>query len=214
MSVLKRRKVSERKSPLKLTHPDVVSAVVLVLDAYRNAAAPSEDSEYAREARENSAFAEKDASAPEKPSRSNRVYEAPAAPSSAVSLQRDEAGEPLESGNAHLVKLPPIEAMRAAGYQESKDAMKRLWAWAKQHEPRDAVWPTPVQGEQEALAFDACGWPTQTSTPEEWLAMLQYWTVLREQLIGGAPRRARKVVTKQLDAFEQRSVGRKSRSLG
>ena len=37
----------------------------------------------------------------------------------------------------------------------------------------------------------ACGWPSSQSTAEEWLAMLQYWTCLREQLCYGAPRRAR-----------------------
>ena len=145
------------------------------------------------------------------------------------------------------VSPPSIESMREAGYLESAAAMQSIWAWAKTHRPEDGVWPTPTSQAQEALTFDACGWPTvrcstldarptvtapvkplgdcthptgrtaswpllltthspapsaaspqQSSTASEWLAMLQYWTVLREQLIGGAPRARRNEVTASL----------------
>ena len=58
--------------------------------------------------------------------------------------------------------------------------------------------PTPTCVDQEAMTFNACGWPAEHTTPAEWLPMLQYWTVLREQLINGAPRRARSTVTATL----------------
>jgi len=106
------------------------------------------------------------------------------------------------TGYGASVTLPKIEAMRAVGYLESQQTMKRVWAWAKSHSPDDSVWPTPVEQEQDGLRFNECGWPSEGSTPEDWLAMLQYWTVLREQLIGGAARSARKAVTSQLKEYE------------
>jgi len=106
-----------------------------------------------------------------------------------LARQESKGGEREREGKA---KLPPIAAMRAVGYLESSDTMQRLWAWAKEHQPQDGVWPTPVSHQEEALTFDACGWPSEHSTPEEWLQMLQYWTCLREQLIGGLPRRCRR----------------------
>jgi len=89
------------------------------------------------------------------------------------------------------ITLPAIQAMREVGYLASAGEMRDVWAWAKAHSPEDGVWPTPTAGVQEAMTFDACGWPNPNTTAAEWLSMLTYWTVLREQLIGGAPRRAR-----------------------
>jgi len=86
---------------------------------------------------------------------------------------------------------PHLHRRREAGYLETDDTVRRLWAWVKSHEPDDMVWPTPTAGAQEPLRFDACGWPAEHSTAEAWLSMIQYWTVLREQLIVGAPRRSR-----------------------
>ena len=102
---------------------------------------------------------------------------------------------------AYRAKLPSLEAMRAAGYLESAQSMTKLWAWVKEHDPGDAVWPTPVATAEEALRFNACGWPDEKTTPEEWLAMLSYWTALREQMITGASRARRKQVTAAFEGF-------------
>ena len=68
---------------------------------------------------------------------------------------------------------PTYEGLRTAGYLETKDAFRRIWSWAKEHGPDDMVWPTPTAQAQEALRFDACGWPHESTTPEEWLGMIQ-----------------------------------------
>ena len=91
-------------------------------------------------------------------------------------------------------KTPTIEAMREVGYLGTAQTLKATWAWAREQGALGAVWPTPVAGMQEAVRFDACGWPHAESTPEEWLNVLSYWTALREQLIGGASRSQRNAV--------------------
>ena len=50
----------------------------------------------------------------------------------------------------HLRDLPPppISVLREAGYLETDDTVRRLWAWVKSHEPDDLVWPTPTAGVQ------------------------------------------------------------------
>jgi len=91
-------------------------------------------------------------------------------------------------------KTLSIEAMREVGYLGTAQTLKATWAWAREQGLQGAVWPTPTAGAQEAVRFDACGWPTAESTPEEWLNMLSYWTALREQLVGGASRSQRNAV--------------------
>ena len=112
-----------------------------------------------------------------------------------------EPPPPPPVNTAYRAKLPSLEAMRAAGYLESAQSMTKLWAWVKEHDPGDAVWPTPVATAEEALRFNACGWPDEKTTPEEWLAMLSYWTALREQMITGASRARRKQVTAAFEGF-------------
>lgn len=73
-------------------------------------------------------------------------------------------------------------------------------------EPRpqeSECWPTPVDGVQEAVRFDAWGWPNKDSTPSQWIEMLTYWIALREQLVGGASRTQRRGVANQLACFKR-----------
>ena len=74
-----------------------------------------------------------------------------------------------------LRDLPPptYEGLRTAGYLETEDTLRRIWSWAKLHNADEMVWPTPTAQAQEALRFDACGWPSESTTPEEWLGMIQ-----------------------------------------
>jgi len=99
-------------------------------------------------------------------------------------------------------KLPAIEDMHAAGYQGSLQAMRATWSWAKDFGRDHVVWPTPTSGMQEALRFDAHGWPHSQTTPAEWIDMLTYWSVLREQMACGASRTQRNAVDLAYRQFE------------
>jgi hypothetical protein len=96
---------------------------------------------------------------------------------------------------------PTMRDMRAAGYLGSEQELKSIWAWARDSE-QESVWPTPVAGMQEAVRFDACGWPTPTSTADEWITCVSFWTALREQLVGGASRSQRRAVTSTFAGFK------------
>ena len=104
-----------------------------------------------------------------------------------------EIAPPVKKGPA---KLPSIEAMQAAGYQGSSGQLRGVWAWAKDFGKDHVVWPTPTSGLQEALRFDQHGWPHAETTPEEWITLIDYWTVLREQMACGASRTQRNAVDK------------------
>ena len=101
-------------------------------------------------------------------------------------------------------KLPTIEVMQGAGYQGSAAQMRGTWQWAKDFGRDHVVWPTPTSGLQEALRFDAHGWPHSQTTPAEWIDMLTYWSVLREQMVCGASRSGRNAAESQLNAFQGR----------
>ena len=111
--------------------------------------------------------------------------------SSATSMDTEppsRAGAPpVKKGPA---KLPTV-AMQAAGYQGSAGALRGTWSWAKEFGKDHVVWPTPTSGFQEALRFDQHGWPHAETTPEEWVTLIGYWTVLREQMACGASRTQR-----------------------
>jgi len=92
--------------------------------------------------------------------------------------------------------------MRKAGYLGEERELKAVWAWVRD-QGDGAVWPTPTAGPQEAVRFDACGWPNENSSPEEWITYLTYWTVLREQLVGGASRAQRRAASSALAGFGQ-----------
>ena len=93
-----------------------------------------------------------------------------------------------------------MSVMRSAGYLGSEQELKQIWAWARDQE-QEVVWPTPVDGVQEAVRFDACGWPTATSSADEWITCVSYWTALREQLVGGASRAQRRAASSTLASF-------------
>ena len=116
----------------------------------------------------------------------------------------------VEPTKIHPCKLPSLEEMQAAGYQGSAAAMRTVWQWAKDHVNSGTycVWPTPVAGMQEALRFDAWGWPHQTTTCEEWINMITYWTAMREQMISGASRSQRAAVENAFAGFSDRRGGR------
>lgn len=100
--------------------------------------------------------------------------------------------------------LPPIEQMRAAGYQGNAASMRDTWAWAKDGAgpSRDGlVWPTPGCAAAEAVRYDVFGWPGAKTTCEEWLSMLSFWTALREQMVCGASRAGRKAVDQAFSGF-------------
>ena len=63
------------------------------------------------------------------------------------------------------------------------------------------LWPTPVDGVQEAVRFDAWGWPNADSTAQQWVEMLTYWTAQREQLGGGASRAQRNAVSRNIERW-------------
>ena len=67
----------------------------------------------------------------------------------------------------HLRDLPPppVSVLREAGYLETDDTVRRLWAWVKSHEPDDLVWPTPTAGVQvPRYALHPC--PTASRSPD------------------------------------------------
>lgn len=103
------------------------------------------------------------------------------------------------------INLPTIEAMQVAGYQGSAGAMRGVWQWAKDHVNSGTycVWPAPVAGVQEALRFDAWGWPSPTTSCDEWINMLTYWTAMREQMISGGSRAQRGAVDNALAGFSR-----------
>ena len=117
----------------------------------------------------------------------------PSAMPSATSMdteppEPEQIAPPVKKGPA---KLPTIDAMQAAGYQGSAGALRGTWSWAKEFGKDHVVWPTPTSGFQEALRFDQHGWPHAETTPEEWVTLIGYWTVLREQMACGASRTQR-----------------------
>jgi hypothetical protein len=102
--------------------------------------------------------------------------------------------------------LPSLEEMQAAGYMGTASQMRSTWAWARDHVDNGTyqVWPTPTAGLQEALRFDAWGWPHAESTCEEWINMLTYWTAMREQMISGASRSQRAAVDDAFAGYSKR----------
>ena len=113
----------------------------------------------------------------------------------------------VPSGAAGKATLPSLDAMREAGYQGSAGNMRAVWQWAKEQAGpnRDnMIWPAPTGGHQEPLRFDACGWPHASTTCEEWLTMLDYWTAMREQMMFGASRAQRNMVDRTLESFGSR----------
>ena len=55
---------------------------------------------------------------------------------------------------------------------------------------------------QEALRFNAHGWPHAQTTPEEWITYLTYWTLLRDQMVFGASRAQRGEVDRAVSGFK------------
>ena len=139
--------------------------------------------------------------APEKkaaPARKNAPKQQPSAAASSTATAEGDDEEALSDlPPAPSVKhywrggLPSIAAMRKAGYLGDERELKTVWAWVRD-QGDGAVWPTPTAGVQEAVRFDSCGWPSDNSTPEEWVTYLTFWTALREQLVGGASRAQRR----------------------
>ena len=133
---------------------------------------------------------------------------APAASSSAPPIEYEAAPvgyvEPTRIPSGRI-NLPTIEAMQAAGYQGTAGAMRGVWQWAKDHVNSGTycVWPAPVAGVQEALRFDAWGWPSPTTSCDEWINMLTYWTAMREQMISGGSRAQRGAVDDALAGFSR-----------
>ena len=110
-------------------------------------------------------------------------------------------------GPAGKPTLPSIEDMHAAGYEGSIKSLRATWQWAKETAGpnRDnMIWPTPTSTPQDALRFDAYGWPIANTTAEEWLNMLSYWTALRDQMMFGAARSQRNEVDAQMSGFGRR----------
>merc|ERR1711964_121587 len=103
----------------------------------------------------------------------------------------EEAGRMRRHKELRELQAPSIEELRAVGYLETSETYRQVFSWAKQYGRDDVFWPTPTAHVQEALRMDTCGWPSDDTTAEQWLSIIQYWTVLREQLITGAPRRSR-----------------------
>ena len=129
-----------------------------------------------------------------------------AQPSSSRDEREVEDDQALDEENLRAPSFyrgppPSMQAMRAAGYLGSEQELKSIWAWARDSE-QEVVWPTPVSGMQEAVRFDAMGWPTATSSAEEWITCVSFWTALREQLVGGASRSQRRAVTSTLAGFK------------
>ena len=67
------------------------------------------------------------------------------------------------------------------------------------------AWPLPRSPTERLVVprlhthiFTWSRYPSPGSTPEHWLQMIQFWTVLREQLVGGAPRRARNETSQKI----------------
>ena len=106
----------------------------------------------------------------------------PPAPAPASAEDEFDYGPEPVISSVYRGPAPPIEQMHAAGYLGSERELKSIWAWAREHEPNGYVWPTPVEGAQEAVRFDTAGWPTASSTPTEWIQCLSFWTALREQV--------------------------------
>ena len=123
------------------------------------------------------------------------------------SLPEVEEGVPpishIPSGKANL---PSLEEMQTAGYMGTASQMRNTWAWARDHVDSGTyqVWPTPTAGLQEALRFDAWGWPHAETTCEEWINMLTYWTAMREQMISGASRSQRAAVDDAFAGYSKR----------
>ena len=113
----------------------------------------------------------------------------------------EQIAPPVKKGPA---KLPTIDAMQAAGYQGSAGALRGTWSWAKEFGKDHVVWPTPTSGMQEAMRFDAYGWPCSMTTPAQWMEMLSYWAVLREQMACGASRTQRNAVDQLFTGFAGR----------
>jgi hypothetical protein len=118
--------------------------------------------------------------------------------------------KPEEAERARIpigkANLPSLEEMQAAGYMGTASQMRSTWAWARDHVDNGTyqVWPTPTAGLQEALRFDAWGWPHAESTCEEWINMLTYWTAMREQMISGASRSQRAAVDDAFAGYSKR----------
>ena len=148
--------------------------------------------------------------APEKkaaPARKSAPKQQPSAAASSTATAEGDDEEALSDlPPAPSVKhywrggLPTIAAMRKAGYLGDERELKTVWAWVRD-QGDGAVWPTPTAGVQEAVRFDSCGWPSDNSTPEEWVTYLTFWTALREQLVGGASRAQRRAASNQLEKF-------------
>ena len=114
----------------------------------------------------------------------------------AAEPEREAPGPPPPKPPPGPAKLPSIEVMQEAGYQGSAGSMRNVWAWAKDFGADHVVWPTPTSGMQEALRFDAHGWPHSQSTAAQWLEMINFWLLLREQMSCGASRAQRGAVDK------------------
>jgi len=106
-----------------------------------------------------------------------------------------------ELAHSRKVRVPRIEDLRNAGYLDSAEASREAWDWARAHDPNEEVWPTPINGVQEGVVFNQSGWPDDSTTASEWVGMLTFWTALRMQLVGGAPRRARNSVSKLFSTY-------------
>jgi len=140
--------------------------------------------------------------------RSARDVAAPAPATASPSAAAVEEDDAIESEPPAIERVPtffrgnppPIAAMRKAGYLGDERELKAVWGWVRD-QGDGAVWPTPIAGAQEAVRFDACGWPNENSTPEEWVPLLTFWTALREQLVGGASRAQRRSASSQLAQY-------------
>ena len=108
------------------------------------------------------------------------------------------------AGSTWSCKLPPIEMMQEQGFQSSLQALRGTWAWARDFGKDHVVWPTPTSSAQDAMRFDACGWPCSVTTPAQWMDMFSYWSVLREQMACGASRTQRNAVDNMFSDFAGR----------
>ena len=78
-----------------------------------------------------------------------KAVAAPAASKQAASGEKERRKELKD------LPPPPISELRAAGWAAPDDTVRRVWAWAKEHDPDDLVWPCPTAGTQDPLRFDA-----------------------------------------------------------
>lgn len=146
--------------------------------------------------------------------KNSKAAKAPPAPEStqatadSLAAVADESKEEAEESappvprvpNFYRGACPSISLMRKAGYLGDERELKSVWDWVRDQGDNE-VWPTPTAGAQEAVRFDACGWPNEKSTPDDWIPLLSYWTALREQLVGGASRAQRRAASKTMSSL-------------